>query len=316
MSLAGKRAIVTGSSSGIGRAIAILLAAEGAQVVVNARGSGPNGVAAINAVVDEITGSGGKAIAFAGAVDAPDVAKAMVARCVDAFGGVDILVNNAGIFGASAPVDQCPLDEWRAVMRVNLDGVFFMCREALPHMKAQRWGRIITAGSLAGYGQIGGSGYSASKSALYGLMRSIAADYGPYGVTANCYNPEARGVMGGSADQTVFDGYVRHYKEKGFYTAAEAAYLAGIGGPDGVAPWIAYLCSDQADYLNGQTFALDTRRVALVAPPDEVRMLFRDAATQGPWSINELERLAPLVFPLVNEWPRREGQALADWEAA
>jgi 3-oxoacyl-[acyl-carrier protein] reductase len=201
-------------------------------------------------------------------------------------------------------------------MQVNLDGVFFMCREALPNMKSQRWGRVITAASSAGLGWVGGSAYSASKSALFGLSRAIAADFGPYGITANCYNPEARGRMGGAADQEVFDGMIRHYEAKGYCTPAGAAYLAGIGGPESVAPWIAYLSSDQAADINGQIFALDARRVALIDPPEEGRVLFRDAVTHGPWAIDELERLAPLVFPLLNPWPRREGEALADWERA
>lgn len=314
MRLEGKRAIVTGSSSGIGRAIAMQLAAEGAKVVVNARGSGPSGAGAIDEVVAEICEAGGTAIGFVGAVQDPATASAIVARCVDAFGGVDILVNNAGVFAASSPVDRCPLDAWYEVLRNNLDGAFLLSREALPRMKAQRWGRIINAGSSAGLGQIGGSGYAASKSALFGLTRAMAADFGPYGITANCYNPEARGAMGGLSDQATFDAILQAYLKRGFYTPAEIDSLSTIGDATGVAPWIAYLCTDQAANLNGQVFAVEQRRVALIDEPLEGRVLARDGAL-GPWSLAELERCAQQVFPLVNRWPQRDEQALAAWEA-
>jgi NAD(P)-dependent dehydrogenase (short-subunit alcohol dehydrogenase family) len=315
MKLKGKRAIVTGSSSGIGRDIALFLARAGARVVVNARGLGANGTAAIDAVVDEIRVAGGEAVGIAGAVDNPAFAEALVAQCVAHLGGIDILINNAAILipEALGPVGDCSLDAWEQTLRVNLFGPFYTSRAALPHMIKQRWGRIINAGSYAGLGWMGGSGYSTAKSGLFGMSRAMAADYGPYGITVNVYNPEAMTTM--NDDLIVpFDQVIQHWVNRGFRTQAEAEYIKGNGGPEGISPWIAYLCSDAADYINGEVFAVESRRIALVAPPDETRVLFRDFGKNGPWSLDELSSLAPLAFPVANRWPRRTGEALAQWE--
>lgn len=313
MRLQGKRAVVTGSSMGIGRAIALLLAREGARVVVNARGSG-----AIDAVVDEIRAAGGEAIGVAGPVDDPDFADALVARCVADFGGIDILINNAAILDEESlgPLGACSTDTWRRTMAVNLDGPFHTCRAALPHMIAQRWGRIVNAGSFAGTGRMGGAAYSASKSALFGMSRAMAADYGPYGITVNVYNPEARTDMGDMVNEEHRAAVFARWVTRGYRTREEAAYYADLGYPEGVAPWVAYLCTDPAARFNGRVFAVERRRVAMLGEPDEARLLFQDAAADGPWTLDMLDRLAPLAFPVANAWPRREGAALEAWEQA
>ena len=124
--LAGKRAVVTGSSSGIGREIALYLAAQGASVVVNARGSRGDGAAALDAVVSEIRSAGGNAIGFRGAVDDPASAAELIAACVKQFGNIDILINNAGIVSPESlgPVAKCSLEEWDETLKVNLSGAF------------------------------------------------------------------------------------------------------------------------------------------------------------------------------------------------
>jgi 3-oxoacyl-[acyl-carrier protein] reductase len=313
MRLEGKRALVTGSSRSIGRAIARLLAREGVKVVINARGSDRAGLRAIDDVVGEIRASGGTAIGLAGAVDHPDSAKQLVDGCVAAFGGIDILINNAGIYGIEsvAPLTECSDDAWQQTLSVNLTGVFYTCRAALHHMVRQRWGRIINAGSVAGTGRFGGSAYSASKAALFGLGRAMAADYGPYGITVNTYNPEAHPVQ----DTSYYPEVVQRWVDRGYVGQAEATFRAGMGGPEGVAPWIAYLCTDEAAYLNGQVFAVDARRVALLGEPDESRVLFCPATNGGAWSIDALSSAAPLAFPVKNYWPRRTGDDLTRWES-
>src|SRR5258708_14956876 len=200
MRLTGKRAVITGSSRSIGRRIATTLAKEGAQVVINARGTDDVGREAIAQVVEEICLAGGTAIGLAGLVDDPQSDKSLIDGCVAAFGGIDILVNNAGAYDIEgvSPVAGCSLEAWRKLMSVNLDGVFYACRAALPYMVDQQWGRIINAGSVSGTGRFGGSSYVASKSALFGLGRAMAADYGPYGITVNTYNPEAHPTEDGS----------------------------------------------------------------------------------------------------------------------
>lgn len=312
MKLEGKRAVITGSSAGIGRSIALKLAEEGAKIVVNARGAD-----AVNAVVAEIQAAGGQATGFCGSVDDEAVAQALVGHCVDSFGGIDILINNAAIFGQESigPVGGCPSDIWRQTLSVNLNGPFYLSKAALPYLTEQRWGRIINASSLAGTGKLGGSAYSVSKAALIGLTRSMAADYGPYGITVNGYNPEALTAMGDSHDADAYEAFLTYLENRGLRTAADSAYNRGTGGPDAIAPWIAYLCTDAADYLNGQVFAVESRRIAMLAMLEEERVLFRDHGVSGLWSVDELAEIAPVSFRVANAWPRRTGAALDAWLA-
>jgi NAD(P)-dependent dehydrogenase (short-subunit alcohol dehydrogenase family) len=314
MKLAGKRAIVTGSSSGIGRSIALLLASEGASVVINARGSGNAGTGAIDAVVDEIRSAGGTAIGLAGAVNDETVAQKLVEHCVDAFGGVDILVNNAGTYDPLLVAD-CPPALWREVMDINLNSAFYMAHHALPHMMKRRWGRILNASSYNASGLAGGSAYAASKAAMIGLTRAMAADYGPYGITVNAYNPEALTNMGAGGDPEVFKGLFIRWRDRGYMSDADVAYKAGIQGPEGVAPWIAYLCLDEAAHFNGHVFALEGRRIAMLSWPEEARTLYHDFQADGPWSLDELSALAPLFFPATNRWPPLDEAALIRREA-
>jgi 3-oxoacyl-[acyl-carrier protein] reductase len=317
MRLQGRAAVVTGSSSGIGRSIALSLAGEGAAVVINARGSRAGGTGAIDAVVDEIRAAGGQAIGIAGAVDDAAVVARLVDGCVAAFGRIDILVNNAAIYSEAAigPVEGCPIDEWQRILSVNLNAVFYGARAAIPHMKRQRWGRILNAGSFAGTGQMGGSAYCASKAALFGLGRAMAADYGPYGITVNTYNPEAVTAMGDVQDPAAYTAMIARWLDRGFRNQAEVDYLVGLKGPDGVAPWVTYLCTEEGGALNGHVFAVEGRRVALLGGPDEERVLVRDYEAAGPWALDELARMAPLAFPLPNRWPRRDDIVLDRWDA-
>jgi|SRR5579859_4801166 len=311
MSIRGKRAIITGSARGIGLSVARALAAAGASVVVNSRDA-----TAVAGAVQEIKDAGGTALAAAGPVDDPAFVTEIVERCVKAFGGVDILINNAAVFdgGTIGPILGCSIDSWRKTMAVNLDGVFFGCRAVLPHMIAQRWGRIINTASFAGTGKMGGSAYSTSKSALFGLTRAIAADYGPYGITANAFNPEALTAMGAANDVEAYRAFLHHVEKRGFRSAAETAYSYDTSGPDAIAPWVTYLCTDEAEYLNGQAFAVESRRIGLIAAPEEERVLFRDHAGHGVWKLEELSRMAPLVFRVSNRWPRRTEEDLRIWE--
>lgn len=315
--LAGKRAVITGSSTGIGNGIAKFLAANGVKVIINARGSGEKGKAAIDEVVEEIRASGGIAEGIAAAIDEPASAEAIVNKCVESFGGIDILINNAAVMVPETlgPIGDCPVDLWDQHMRINLNGAFYVTRAALPHMVKQRWGRILNAASYAGTGKMGGSAYSTSKSALFGFTCALASDYGPYGITANAYNPEARTPMGDSQDPAVYKQMVDYWMIRGFRTPADISYLRDLGYPDGVAPWVAYLCSEQASNLNGHVFAVESRRMAVLASPEEERVLYHDYAGKGPVTLEELELLAPMVFPLENRWPRREGDDLAKWES-
>ena len=312
MKLKDKRAVITGSSRSIGREIAKCLAEEGAKVVINASGASDASRAAMDSVVEEIRDLGGTAIGIAGAVDDPTSAKALVEGCVSEFGGIDILINNAGTYdtdGVSGVAD-CSDESWKKLFSVNVDAVFYTCRAALPHMVRQQWGRIINAGSVAGTGKFGGSSYVASKSALFGLGRAIAADYGPYGITVNTYNPEAHP----SEDRDFFPEIVKHWVKRGYVKQPEANFRAGMMEPDGVAPFVAYLCTEDAEYLNGHVFAVDARRVSILGRPDEQQFLYRDPTRDGAWTIDTFKNAAPFAFQVENEWPQRTGDDLAEWE--
>jgi len=269
-------------------------------------------------VVEEIRAGGGTAIGVPGAVNEPQFAEELIHRCVEAYGGIDILINNAAIYSTESvgPVLDCSLEMWHRTLNVNLDSVFYTCRAALPYMVRQRWGRIINAGSFAGTGKMGGGAYCASKSALFGLTRGMAADYGPYGITCNVYNPEAQSTMGDTYDPKILRAILDFWLERGFRSSAENAYLSGLCGPEGTAPWVAYLCTDEAEYLNGRVMAVEGRRMALLAQPEEQHMLFQDYSKDGPISLDQLCLMAPLAFPVTNAWPRRTGDALKRWESS
>lgn len=189
MKLAGQVAIVTGSSSGIGRGVATAFAREGAAVVVNH----PTAAEAADAggVAEAIRRDGGRAIVVQADVSEPSDVERLVGACLEAYGRVDVLVNNAGI-AAAAPVEAIPVEQWDRVIAVHLRGTFLMTRRVLPTMYAQRAGRIInTASQLAYKGAPGFSHYTAAKGAIIAFTRSVALEIGDRGITINCVAPGA-----------------------------------------------------------------------------------------------------------------------------
>ena len=181
MILEGKVALVTGSTSGIGLAIARALAAEGARVMLNGFGD----PAEIERLVDEL----GAAHDGADLSD-PAAIEAMMARCAAELGGPDILVNNAGIQHVS-PVEEFPVAKWDAILAINLSAVFHTTRLALPAMKAKGWGRIVnTASAHSLVASPNKSAYVAAKHGLEGLSKTAALERAPHGVTSNCVNPD------------------------------------------------------------------------------------------------------------------------------
>jgi 3-oxoacyl-[acyl-carrier protein] reductase len=182
--LAGKTAIVTGSSKGIGYAIAEALAREDANVVVNARNAAEVQLAAER--LDRV--GAGHVAAVAGDMRSYDDVKAMIGAALD-LGGLDVLVNNAGV-GGFAPVDQLSVEQWDAIIGTNLTGVFYACKEALPHMRAAGGGWIINIGSLAGKNPFaGGAAYNASKFGLLGFSEAMMLDVREHGIRVCCVMP-------------------------------------------------------------------------------------------------------------------------------
>jgi 3-oxoacyl-[acyl-carrier protein] reductase len=232
--LAGKVAIVTGGSGGIGFASARALAAEGARVVL-----GDLNADAVAASAAEL----GTDVASAVAVDIsrPDDAQRLVDTALERFGRLDVLVASAGVHRATR-LDELSPEEWDLLLAVNLRGVYLTAQAALRVLVPQRSGRIVTLGSLAG--QVGGlassAAYAASKGGVIALTKSIARYSGPHGVTANCINP-------GIIDSPMTAGW----SQEDVTRLTAATPLGRLGTIDEVAAAVIFLASDAASFIHG-----------------------------------------------------------------
>lgn len=234
-------AIVTGASRGIGRAIAIALAAEGAKVVVNyARSS-----AAANEVVDQITAAGGDGIALQADVSQADQVDALVKATTDKYGQIDVLVNNAGITRDTLLLRMKP-EDWQAVIDLNLTGVFLCTRAVSKLMLKKRKGRIINIASVAGQmGNPGQGNYSAAKAGVIGFTKTVAKELAPRGVTVNAVAP----------------GFIATDMTENLPNTEDILKfipLGRYGQPDEVAGLVRFLAADPAAaYITGQVMNVD-----------------------------------------------------------
>ncbi len=194
----GKVVLVTGASKGVGKAIAMLLASEGAAVVMVARSEDELRVAA-----EEVTQAGGKAVAYAADVADPEAMAAAVRAAREELGGLDALVNNAGT-GGKGHVEDLAIEEWRRVLETNLTGAFVCSQAVIPELRARGGGSIISIGSGAGkQGYAGMSAYCASKFGLHGLMQSLAQEVGDQNIKVAIINPGSiRTEFGGSRERS------------------------------------------------------------------------------------------------------------------
>jgi NAD(P)-dependent dehydrogenase (short-subunit alcohol dehydrogenase family) len=245
--LSGKRAIVTGAGSGIGRASAKLFAAEGASVLAVDRIE-----AGVEDAVATITSAGGRAVGMkADAGSEADVA-AYVARAVDEFGGLDVVYANAGISGGLTPLFEQTVEQWQDILRVNLIGVFLAIKHAAPHMTQAGRGSIVCTASVAGLrSNAGGHPYSASKAGVISLVQTAAMSLSGTGVRVNAICP---GLIETPMTRPMFD----LARQRG--TAIKIGQLNPLqrpGAPEEIAAMALFLASDESSYVNGQAFAVD-----------------------------------------------------------
>ncbi|MFQ5775725.1 MAG: SDR family NAD(P)-dependent oxidoreductase [Kiloniellaceae bacterium] len=242
--LAGQRAVVTGAAQGIGRAVAERLLDSGASLALWDRDE---------ATVSETAAAlSRRGAACAVVVDVTDLAgvEAAVAETRRRLGGLDILVNNAGIAGPTAVTWEYPLEAWRQVLAIDLDGVFHCCRAAVPHMIAQNYGRIVNVASIAGKeGNPSAAAYSAAKAGVIALTKSLGKELAGTDIAVNCVTPAAAKTRIFEQVTQEFVDYMLSKIPRGrFVTVEEVAAL------------IAWLCSKECSFSTGAVFDISGGR--------------------------------------------------------
>jgi len=290
--LAGKVAIVTGAGNGIGRAEALLLARQGAKVVVNDLGGDTKGegqdLGIAQKVVQEIQAAGGEAVANGDSVASFQGAANIVNTAIKTFGRLDILVNNAGN-SRSRVIYNLSEEDWDAVIAVHLKGCFNTVRHAAPIFREQRSGVIINTGSESGLGHFGQANYSAAKEGIIGFTRTVARDLGRFGIRCNAIRPRAMdtrlagGEGGGEeAGKKLAQSFGKNVIGNRGFTSPRRPTA------EEVAALVVWLCTDSMAGVNGRTFQIGGGEVGLWSEPELIRASFRE---QG-WDLDSLDQPA------------------------
>ncbi len=247
MRLENKIAIVTGASRGIGRATALLLAKERARVVVNYRSSQSDAFS----VVDEIKKNGSEAIAIKCDVSKAEEVDRMIREALTAFGRIDILVNNAGILVPKS-FDETTDEIWDQTIDSNLRGTFNCIKAVSKQMKKQKYGKIVNVSSISAIvGSLTSAPYSVSKAGIDALTRTLAAEFGKFSITINSVAP-------GPVDTDLLAAI---YSQELIGRMVDQTPMGRIATPEDIAKAILFFCSDDSDFVNGQTLIVDGGRI-------------------------------------------------------
>lgn len=249
--LSGKRALVTGGGTGIGRGIVQYLAGEGATVCLSYNSSS----AGADETVRAIRGADGKAWAFQANFEHPEEGIALVHRAAEAMGGLDILVNNAGLT-INRPFFQVTIEDWDRVLTIDLKSSFFCAQTAACYMRDQSSGRIIFIGSVHAHASVPlFAPYAASKGGMEALVRQMGVELAPHQITVNCIAP---GLIEVESYYKDFPWYDRKDFEK-------QVPIGRVGFPQDIAAAVAFLSSDHAGFITGQTLYVDGGQLARLA---------------------------------------------------
>jgi NAD(P)-dependent dehydrogenase (short-subunit alcohol dehydrogenase family) len=243
MKLQDRTAVITGASKGLGRAMALALAAEGARVSLVSRDREK-----LTAVADEVTAAGGRATVFAADVTNEDDVRRVESEILAVYGQVNILINNAGV-NVRKPVVDFTLEEWRKVMDTNVTAAFLMCRSFVPAMTGQGYGRILNMTSIMSHVSLPGRiAYSTSKTALLGMTRTLALELAPEAITVNGISP---GPFGTEMNKPLMEN-----------PEVNAQFMASIplgrwGKVEEIGQLAVYLCSEDAGFITGTDILID-----------------------------------------------------------
>jgi len=288
--LAGKVAIITGSGRGIGRCEALLMAQQGAKVVVSDIGTDVEGASTAGKVADEIRAAGGEAVPLTDSVATMEGARRTVEQAIQSYGRLDILVNNAGL-RAGNPIDKLTEEQWDLITDSHLKASFAMSKFAVPVFKRQGGGVIVNTGSEAGLGMIFNSAYAAAKEGIAGLTRSVAREQGRFGIRCNMIRPRANvNTGGGEWGKQVFAKWMPMVKALGRYWMGDRGLSAlnRAAHPEQVAELVVWLCTDAAANVNGRSFFVAGEEVGLWSEPELIRSLARP----GGWDLDSLDAFA------------------------
>jgi NAD(P)-dependent dehydrogenase (short-subunit alcohol dehydrogenase family) len=295
--LDGRAAIVTGAGNGVGKAIALLLAREGARVVVNDLGTDTVGLGAksedADATVAEIESFGGSAVASYDSVADFEGAGRVVQRGLDAFGTIDIAVNCAGA-AIEGTIYEMPVETYERTIALQMSQKWYMARHLVPLMVANGWGRIVNTTSHGALGDLGQPAFAAAMGGVISMSKAIATETKGTGVTVNCLAPNAATRL----HQKSHDDFKRWHEQGVIDDEMWESYL-NSPPPEYVAPGVVWLCTDAAAHVSGQVIGVGGGTIAKWRGYGDETVLYRgDHRDTAPWTLDEIDKLAPWhLFP-------------------